>query len=323
MKKFFLRAFTVVASAAILSACASTAAKVNHSDTAAPSTPAKKSLTMQDVLDASKPIDWRALDASNTLLMQLANGKQIVIELAPQFAPRHVENIRKLASESYFDGLSINRSQDNFVVQWGDPNGEDPSKIKKFTTAEEKLPAEFTASQRDLNFTPMQDADGWAQEVGFVDGFPAARNTTEGLAWLTHCYGIIGAGRGGPPDSSNGSELYVVTGQSPRQLDRNITTVGRVLTGMEWLSVLPRGTGPLGFYEQPEQRAPITAIRLASTLPESQRPTLEVLRTDTPTWDALIEARRNRRDDWYVHPAGHIDVCNVPIPVRTKPISKP
>jgi peptidylprolyl isomerase len=149
---------------------------------------------------------------------------------------------------------------------------------------------------------------------------PAARDPKSHQAWLVHCYGMIGAGRGNEPDSSTGNELYVVTGQSPRQLDRNITLVGRVVQGMELLSVLPRGTGPLGFYEKPEQRVPITAITLAADVAESERANIEVLRTDTPTFDALVEARRNRRDDWYKVPAGHIDVCNVPIPVRPIPV---
>lgn len=121
------------------------------------------------------------------------------------------------------------------------------------------------------------------------------------------------------PDSSNGTELYVVTGQSPRQLDRNITTVGRVLQGMELLSVLPRGSGPLGFYEDAAQRTPIRRIRLAVDVPADERTPLQVLRTDTPLFDVVVESRRNRRDDWYVHPAGHIDLCNIAVPVRTPP----
>jgi peptidylprolyl isomerase len=107
-----------------------------------------------------------------------------------------------------------------------------------------------------------------------------------------------------------------VTGQSPRQLDRNITTVGRVVQGMELLSVLPRGTGPLGFYEKPEQRHTIKSIRLMADVPEKDRAAIEFLRTDTQTFTDLIEARRNRRDEWYVRPAGHIDLCNVPLPTR-------
>jgi peptidylprolyl isomerase len=50
----------------------------------------------------------------------------------------------------------------------------------------------------------------------------------------------------------------------------------------------------------------------------SQRTELEVLRTDTPTFTAYVEARRNRREEWFKVPAGHVDVCNVPIVVRPK-----
>jgi len=134
---------------------------------------------------------------------------------------------------------------------------------------------------------------------------------------------VVGAGRDIAADSSTGAELYVVIGQSPRQLDRNITTVGRVVQGMELLSVLPRGTGPLGFYEKPEQRVAIQSIRLASDLKPNERLSIEVLRTDTPLFAALVEARRNRRDDFYKRPAGHIDLCNVPLPVRTAPTPPP
>ena len=106
--------------------------------------PPQKALTMQDVLDASTPADWRTLDPENTLYLELDSGR-VVIELAPAFAPQHVANIRTLARAGYFDGLSINRSQDNFVVQWGDPDADDASKARKFKQAAETLPAEFTA----------------------------------------------------------------------------------------------------------------------------------------------------------------------------------
>jgi len=131
---------------------------------------------------------------------------------------------------------------------------------------------------------------------------------------------MVGAGRNNEPDSGPGSELYVVIGHAPRQLDRNITLVGRVVQGMEYLSALPRGTGALGFYEQPAQRTPIESVRVASDLPGGGAAgKLEALRTTSASFSALIEARRNRRDDWYKVPAGHIDVCNVLLPVRVKP----
>ncbi len=275
----------------------------------------------QEILDASPASDWRMLDPANTLYLELEDTDgskgRVVIELAPAFAPEHVANIRTLAREGFWNGLSIYRSQDNFVVQFGDPDAEDASKAKSQGSAKKSLPAEFARKAKGLDFTRLPDSDGWAPEVGFVDGFPAARDPKTGEAWLAHCYGALGAGRGAEPDSSNGSELYVATGQSPRQLDRNITVVGRVVQGMELLSIIDRGPPPMGFYEKPDQRTPIKAIRLASEVPESQRTPLQLLRTDTKTFLEATEARRNRRDGWYVRPAGHIDLCNVPLPVRT------
>lgn len=279
---------------------------------------ATKPQTMQELLDASKPSDWRTLDPANTLYMELDSGR-VVIELAPAFAPSHVANIRALAKGGFWNGLSINRSQDNFVVQWGDPTEEEKDRKPLPKGAKAKLPAEFTRSNRNIPFTPLPDVDGWARQVGFSDGFPIGLDTSDGTAWLAHCYGTVGAGRDVAADSSTGAELYVVIGQSPRQLDRNITTVGRVVQGMELLSVLPRGTGSLGFYEKPEQRVAIRSIRLAADLKPAERLKLQVLRTDTPLFNALVEARRNRRDDFYKRPAGHIDLCNVPLPVRTAP----
>lgn len=277
---------------------------------------AAKGRTMQQVLEASQPGDWRTLDPQNTLYLDLTAGR-VVIELAPSYAPLHAANIRTMAREHYFDGLAILRVQDGFVTQWGDPDAEDKSKAHAFGKASKTLAPEFEREiAKDLPFTALPDGDVYAPEVGFSNGLPVARDAKAGKTWLAHCYGMVGAGRDAGVDSGSGAELYVVIGQAPRQLDRNIALVGRVVQGMEWLSALPRGSGPLGFYEKPEQRTPIKSVRLAAEVPESERTPLEILRTDTPTFTALVESRRNRRDDWYKVAAGKIDLCNVPIPVR-------
>jgi len=270
----------------------------------------------KEILDASPASDWRTLDPDNTLYMDLPAGR-VVIELAPQFAPQHAANIRTFASEHFWDGTSIYRAQDNFVVQFGDADADDPAKAKPFGSAKTHLPAEFARPSKGLAFSRLPDRDGWAKEVGFVDGFPAARDGAEGRTWLAHCYGAVGAGRNNAPDSSTGAELYVVIGQSPRQLDDNITVVGRVVKGMELLSATARGPEPMGFYEDPAQRTPIRSIRLASQVPAAERTPLELLRTDSQTFRDATEARRNRVDDFYKRPAGHIDLCNVALPVRT------
>jgi len=268
-----------------------------------------------DIIEAAPPSAWRLPDPENLLYMELPQGR-VIIELAPQFAPEHVANIRKLAQERFWDNTSIYRSQDNFVVQFGDADADDPAKAKSLGTAKTHLPAEFRRPVAGLNFVPMPDDDGWAPVVGFVDGFPAARDPRTGQAWPVHCYGTVGAGRSFADDSSTGAELYVAIGQSPRQLDNNLTVVGRVLVGMELLSTIRRGPPPMGVYENPAERTPIRSIRLASEVPKAERTRMIALRTDTQTFLDATDARRNRIDEFYKRTSGHIDVCNVPVAVE-------
>jgi peptidylprolyl isomerase len=268
----------------------------------------------QEIIDASPASDWHTVAPENTLYMNVEGGR-VIIELAPEFAPEHVGNIRTLAREHFWDGLSIYRTQDNFVVQFGDAEADDAAKAKPMGSAKPHLPAEFQRPAKDLAFTALPDRDGWARQTGFVGDFAVGSDGDH--SWLAHCYGALGAGRNNDEDSSLGAELYVVIGQSPRQLDRNITLVGRVLKGMELLSAIKRGPDPMGFYENAAERTPIKSIQLASELPADQRVPLQVLRTDSATFAATVEARRNRVDGFYKRAAGHIDLCNIPLPVRT------
>lgn len=279
-----------------------------------PVTPAAKPLTSAQVLEQSTPADWRPLDPENTLYLELATGR-VVIELAPAFAPNHAANIKALVRQKYFDGLYVLRSQDNYVVQWGDP-AEDEKQQRPLGQAKARLAPEFDRPAAGLPFTVLADGDVYAPEAGHAGGFPAARDPATGRAWLTHCYGALGVSRGNTADSGNGAGLYVVIGHAPRHLDRNITLAGRVVQGMELLSVLPRGTGPLGFYEKPAQYVPIRRVRVAADVPQQERTPLELLRTDTPAFAAFVEARRHRRDEWFLDPVGHVELCNVPLPAR-------
>lgn len=280
-------------------------------DTAMPAKP-----SMAEILAASKPEDWRAVDPENTLYMDLAAGR-VVIELAPAFAPNHVANIKALAREHYFDGLAIIRAQDNYVAQWGDPNAEKPDRARKILRAKRTLAPEFDRKlDPSLAFARLPDGDVYAPEVGFSSGFPVARDPANGRMWLVHRYGMVGAGRDVAIDSGGGAELYAVIGHAPRQLDRNVTLVGQVLQGMDLLSVLRRGTGAMGFYEKPEEHVAIQSLRVAADIPVVDRTPIEVLRTDRPVFGELVEARRNRPEDWFHHRAGRIEIANVPVPVR-------
>ncbi len=284
---------------------------------AQPAAPPKR-LSWIDVIAKAKPSDWRDIDQNNALYMKLPTG-QVIIELAPEFAKNHVANIKALVLEHYYDGLSIIRVQDNYVVQWGDPNAEKPELARKVQNAKRTLPAEFDLNfTKDMPFTKLPDGDLYAPEAGFVNSFPVARDPATGKAWLIHTYGMVGAGRDESPDSGGGLELYVVIGQAPRHLDRNVTLVGRVIKGMELLSSLPRGTAAMGFYQKPEEMIPIKSVRIGSDVPPAEQLHLQALRTDTSLFQELIESRRNRAEPWYVRPAGRIEISNVPIPVQKK-----
>jgi peptidylprolyl isomerase len=273
---------------------------------------AAKPVTVADLLAGSPAEDWRVPDPEDTLYMDLARGR-VVIELASRVAPQHVANIRALARAHYFDGLAIVRVQDNYVVQWDDPDHH------RAVPAEVRAAVEFTAAAgADARFEPLPDADVYAPQVGFLDGFPAARDSRSHIVWLAHCYGMVGAGRDDPPES-DGTEMYAVIGHAPRQLDRNVALVGRVLQGVDLLSSLPRGSGEMGFYVAAEPTAPIRSVRIAADVPKAERTPIEVLRTNSATFRAVLEQRRQRHEPWFKFSPDHIDLCNVPLPVRAIP----
>ncbi|MDE2261563.1 MAG: peptidylprolyl isomerase [Gammaproteobacteria bacterium] len=279
----------------------------------------KDTPSVTQILSESRRSEWRRPDPENLLVMRLPSGR-VVMELDPAYAPLHVANIRALVRERYFDGLAIVRVQDDFVAQWDDPeadDGGDPRKIRSLGTARTNLPAEFTRPiARSLPWVRLADGDVYAPEVGFSEDFPAARDPAANETWLVHCYGALAVSRDNAPDSGNGSGLYVAIGQAPRRLDRNLTVVGRIVEGMDKLSALPRGHGPLGFYTHRKDRTPILDIRVAADLPPAQRPEFEILRTRSPTFKRLLEAARNRHDAFYITPPGKVGICAVPVPVR-------
>jgi peptidylprolyl isomerase len=353
MNKAFLAASAALALALPLSA----------QEAAKPAVP-----TPPQIVAAAPKSDWVAIPAEDLLVMTLApdaegNPRTVVIQLVPApFSQGWVHNIRLFARAKWYDNISVNRVQDNYVTQWGDPNYDNP----EATGTPKPLPqglkvmteAEYTSglrewqarnAQRDKErqdrretnpvvapverdpYPKWHGSDAYAAWVDFYDGWPVS---DAGLSWEqlwspTHCYGMVGVGRNYSPDTGSGAELYTVIGHAPRHLDRNIALVGRVIEGMEHLSSLPRGKGELGFYAKDEaaKRTPILTVRVASDLPEASassseavgqqtRPAFEYLSTDSDTFAAYAEAIANRRDPFFIAPAGGADICNIKVPVR-------
>ena len=263
-----------------------------------------------EVIAASQPAEWRALDPENTLYMDFPEGR-VVIEMAPQFAPNHVANVKTLSREGFFANGAVTRVQDNFVTQWA--QAADPARPPKVGV--EKLNAEFTLPRVAIaNFDVLPDPDTYADEVGYINGMTAARDAAS--VWLTHCYGMVGVGRENDENSGGGTELYVIIGHSPRNLDRQLTMLGRVVQGMEIMSAFPRGTGDAGFYKTPAEYRRYADIKVAADVPVGQRTNLEVMRTDSASFATLVNSRRWRKDDFYTKPVGRIGLCNITVPVR-------
>jgi peptidylprolyl isomerase len=248
--------------------------------TAAPTPP----VTPASVLAGAPDGAWATLDPHDLLVMDLAGGGRVVILLDDAFAPVHVANIRKLATAHWYDGLAIERVQDNYVVQWGDPDGKKPLPAGIV----QPTPAEYDRPEAKLAFEPLPFADTYAPKVGLVGAMPVAEGG--GRAWLTHCYGTVGVGRDLNPDTGTGAELYAVIGTPPRQLDRNIAVVGRVLAGMDTIAALPRGTADMSFYADPKQRTPIVQVRIAADLPAAKQPHFQVLDVQSTTFRAWLHA---------------------------------
>ena len=270
--------------------------------------PAPKTFPAPSEIVAAAPAgDWVAIAPADLLVMDLAPDmnrpstgsglRRIVIQLMPPpFSQGWVGNIRKLAAARWWDGTSINRVQDNYVVQWGDANAEDKAKAKvlppglaKVPQSEYTLPAaaalrlvplhasnassdssvdeitndvakQWIAVRAEAGLVAASERDNYSELTGVVQSWAAS--VRDGTVGPIHCYGMVGVGRDMPPNTGTGAELYTVIGHAPRHLDRNIALVGRVISGIEHLSSLPRGTGDLGFYKTPAERTGITSVQI-------------------------------------------------------------
>jgi peptidylprolyl isomerase len=277
---------------------------------AAPAPP--KFATPTSVVADSKPNEWRAIPADDLMVIDLRNGQRIVVQLAPLFAPVHVANIRALARSGYWQGAAIYRVQDNYVAQWGNNDSEKPLP----PGVVKKPPAEYHRALRGLRITPLGSPDPYAPAVGYTAGWPVAYDPKAGTANLPHCYASVGVGRDLSPDTGMGGELYAAIGHGPRSLDRVIAVVGRVVSGIEHMASLPRGTEALGFYKERSSDVPIASVRLASMLSGPERPRFEYLDERSASFARWLHVKKNRRDEFYIRPAGGVDLCNAVVPVR-------
>jgi peptidylprolyl isomerase len=267
--------------------------------------------------------DWRPVNPENLLLIDVKYG-QIAVELSPEFAPEHAARMRALARAHFYDGTSFYRVIDGFVAQGG--IGEGTASTKDQTNAADprradwpNLKAEFDRPiTKDLAFTALGNGDLFAQLVGHTDGFPVGRDLKEKRTWIIHCPGTFAFARDNKADTAS-TEFYIVIGEAPRRLDRNLTAFGRVLEGMQYLQKLERGDPAVasGVIQDKDKADKILQLRVAADLPAGERPSFEVMRTDTKAFADQKKQWRNPAPDFYIRtPPPIIDICLKPVPVR-------
>jgi peptidylprolyl isomerase len=261
----------------------------------------------------------RTVDPQNLVLIDTKYG-EVDVELAPEFAPKHAERLRALIGAHFYDGKSFYRVVDGFVAQGGAGEGTAATggaKHDELTKQWQPLKAEFDAPVGGT-FTPLGSPDLFAPEVGHIDGFPVARDPKDKRMWLIHCPGTFAFARDNGPDTAT-TEFYIVIGEAPRRLDRDLTAFGRVISGMQYLQKLQRGDPDIdnGVIHKPTTPGRIVRMRLAADMPQKDRPSFAVIRTDTPAFEKVKEERRHPTSPFYFRkPPPILDVCLVPVKVR-------
>ena len=289
--------------AAIASLLAATPGLVQAQDAMAAPMQAPMTAPMAAAQDAT---DWRQVPAENLLVIDTTKGR-ILVEMAPEAAPLHVERMRVLARRSFFDGIVFHRVIEGFMAQTGDPLG----------TGEGQSPypdikAEFTF-RRGPETPFASGAEPAGAALGFLNSLPIQTQPTSLMAttadgrvhgWGTYCPGVAGMARDDAPDSAN-SQFFLMRQPYPA-LDKRYTVWGRVVSGLDVVRALKFSPNPDGNVSDPDR---MTRVRVAGDLAEAERPTVRVQSTSSAPFRALVETTRTAR-------GADFSVCDIDLPVQ-------
>lgn len=267
-----------------------------------------KRLSPSEIIKQAPANHWQVIDPHNTLYIELESGR-VIVELNPLLAPNHAQQFRDLAKEDFYKGLNFYRFVEGFVAQGGDMLEKRIVKIAKKAIRSERV----HQSKTPLNVTYLDKSDGYAPKSGFLNGFAVGANDNGTQYWQTHCPGAFAMARSNDPHSG-GTEFYIVIGQAPRYLDKNLTVFGQVRQGIEHINTLKRR--PVTDEKTKKFDNVIKTITLASELPADKREALMKMDTASSSFKALKESRKNRPNEFFIERADYLGVCDMTVPVK-------
>ncbi len=252
--------------------------------------------------------DWRTVAPENLWVIDTAKGR-ILVELEPRAAPNHVERIRTLTNQGFYDGLKFHRVIPNFMAQTGDPQGTGAGGSEL-----PDLKGEFTFRRgRDSGFVPVENSGPGLR--GIMGSIPVVtqpdaqmfvtadfKTSAQGL----FCPGVAGMARAGSPDSAN-SQFYLMMGQNDN-LNGAYTVFGRVVQGLDVVKALKAGNDANDGAVGPDADV-MARARLASSMPEAERPTIRVAVPGSAPFNAAVEAARAEK-------GASFGICDVQPPVQ-------
>ena len=252
---------------------------------------------------------WQKVVADNLVTLQTHYGP-VTIALEPDLGPQHVARFRNLIKEGFYGDRYFYRVVDGFVAQGGS------NETHEVTPKTSLLKAEFTVPLKEAAMV-VENNDPFAPATGFYHGFPVGIDKSRQEMWALHCPGTIAFARDNEKDTGS-TEFYIVIGQAPRHLDRNMSVVGRVVSGMPALQKLPRGDNDKsGFIESPPAESKIvsTYIGAAKEVKTSDTQNAAPFYLQLPThseYKKRIELGKNLESPFFhdkVYAPRPIDVC--------------
>lgn len=243
---------------------------------------------------ADDPANWRKVDPENMLQFTI-NKQEVLIELRPDIAPKHVEQVKKITRDTNYDKLPFHRVIDDFMAQGGEVYA-----IYQIYPRYPMLKSEFTW-QRDPGKQKVQwfGATAEGDKLGYLDGFLVQGQPDEtamisdpprARTWALHCAGVTSMARTNDPNSAD-TQFFLMRQPrvGPEGLDQKYTVWGRALTGLDVIRGIKAGPADNdGTFASPTQADKLTKALVVADIPEKKRPTVYVKRTDGPEFAATL-----------------------------------